>query len=81
MINKIFNELATNSSFYLELLKEHIIITFTAVIIAIIIGLSVGILISQKPKVAGYVISVVNIAYTIPSIALLGFLISITGIG
>ena len=81
MINKIFNELATNSSFYLDLLKEHIIITFTAVIIAIIIGLSVGILISQKPKVAAYVISVVNIAYTIPSIALLGFLISITGIG
>lgn len=81
MINKIFNELATNSSFYLELLKEHIIITFTAVIIAIIIGLSVGVLISQKPKVAAYVISVVNVAYTIPSIALLGFLISITGIG
>ena len=55
MINKRFNELATNSSFYVDLLKEHIIITFTAVIIDIIIGLSVGILISHKPEVAGYV--------------------------
>ena len=81
MINKIINELASNSSFYLNLLKEHIGITFTSVFVAIVVGLFVGILISQKPKIAGYVISVINIAYTIPSIALLGFLISITGIG
>lgn len=81
MINNILKELSSNSSFYLSLLTEHIVITFTAVMIAIVVGLSIGIFISQKPKIAGYVISVVNIAYTIPSIALLGFLISFTGIG
>lgn len=81
MINKIFEEISSNSSFYLNLLKEHIAITFTAVIIAIVVGLSIGIFISQKPKIAGYFISVVGIAYTIPSIALLGFLIPLTGIG
>ncbi|MFR2518428.1 glycine betaine ABC transporter substrate-binding protein [Peptostreptococcus stomatis] len=81
MINKIIRELVLNPSFYLNLLKEHIYITFTSVFIAIIVGLFIGIFISQKPKIAAYIISVVNIAYTIPSIALLGFLISITGIG
>lgn len=81
MINKIIDELVSNSSFYLNLLKEHIVITFTAAVIAIVVGLAIGILISQKPKFAGYIISLVNIAYTIPSIALLGFLISLTGIG
>lgn len=81
MINKIITELSSNSAFYLNLLKEHILITFTAVIIAIIVGLSIGIFISQKPKISGYFISVVSIAYTIPSIALLGFLIPFTGIG
>lgn len=81
MINRIIEELSSNSSFYWNLLLEHIVITFTAVIIAIAVGLSIGIFISQKPKIAGYIISVVNIAYTIPSIALLGFLISLTGIG
>lgn len=81
MINKIIAELSSNSSFYLNLLKEHILITFTAVIIAIVVGLSIGIFISQKPKISGYFISVVSIAYTIPSIALLGFLIPLTGIG
>ena len=81
MTNKIFVEISDNWSFYLDLLREHIVITFASVIIAIIVGLSIGIFISQNPRIAGYIISVVNIAYTIPSIALLGFLISITGIG
>lgn len=81
MINKIFEELSGNTPFYLNLLAEHIVITFTAVLIAIAAGLAIGIVISQKPAIAGFVISVVNIAYTIPSIALLGFLISLTGIG
>lgn len=81
MINKIFEELSNNSSFYLNLLTDHMFITFTAVLIAIVLGLSIGIFISQKPKIAGYFISVVNIAYTIPSIALLGFFIPLTGIG
>lgn len=81
MIHRAMNEFLTNSSFYMKLLMEHIGITFMAVSIAIVIGLSIGILISQKPKLANYVISVVNVAYTIPSIALLGFLMSLTGIG
>lgn len=81
MINNIITEFTGNSAFYLKLLLEHMGIIFTAAIIAIIIGLSIGIWITTKPKIAGYIISVVNITYTIPSIALLGFLISFTGIG
>ena len=81
MIQKIMEELGSNSSFYVQLLIEHIGITFISVIIATIVGLAIGIWISQNEKMANSVISVVNIAYTIPSIALLGFLISFTGVG
>ena len=81
MIQTIFEELVKNSDFYGHLLLEHIGITFTAVIIATIVGLAIGIFIAQKQKLANSVISVVNITYTIPSIALLGFLISFTGVG
>ena len=81
MIQKIVEELGSNSSFYVQLLIEHIGITFISVIIATIVGLAIGIWISQNEKMANSVISVVNIAYTIPSIALLGFLISFTGVG
>ena len=81
MIQTILEELGKNSDFYGHLLLEHIGITFTAVVIATIVGLAIGIFIAQKQKLANSVISVVNIAYTIPSIALLGFLISFTGVG
>ena len=81
MVNNLVTEFTGNSVFYLKLLFEHIGITFVSAIIAIIIGLSVGIWITTKPKLANYVISIVNVVYTIPSIALLGFLISFTGIG
>lgn len=50
MINKIIKELVLNPSFYLNLLKEHIYITFTSVFIAIIVGLFIGIFISQNLK-------------------------------
>lgn len=81
MVTDIFKELTTNSSFYLSLTLDHLMITGIAALIAIVIGGLIGIGISERPHYAPVVISVVNIAYTIPSIALLGVFISITGIG
>lgn len=81
MMRSIITELANNSGFFSELMLSHIRITLIAVVIAVILGMAIGILISEHKKVAGLVISFVNIAYTVPSIALLGVLISITGIG
>ncbi len=81
MIQKILNEFSVNFHFYMKLLAEHIGIIAVSISIAVVVGLWIGILISKKPKLANYIISVVNIVYTIPSIALLGFLISLTGIG
>lgn len=70
-----------NLEFFLTLLKEHILISFTAIFIAIVVGIMIGIYISNYKKLAFIVMNVVNVLYTIPSIALLGFLISFTGIG
>ena len=52
-----------------------------AVLIAGIIGLVLGIIISEKRQLSTFVIGGTNIIYTIPSISLLGFLIPVTGIG
>ncbi|MFM9413907.1 ABC transporter permease/substrate-binding protein [Peptococcus simiae] len=81
MLQAIFNEIAQNFSFFLSLTIDHLVISGVAVIIATLIGLLLGIAISERPAFADPVISVVNVAYTIPSIALLGIFISITGIG
>ena len=67
--------------FFLECLLEHIRISATAVLIASILGITIGIFISYHKKWETPVLSVVNVIYKIPSIALLGFLIPFTGIG
>ena len=60
---------------------EHLWLTGISVIFAVAIGLSLGILISRKTKMANPIISIANMIQTIPSIALLGFLIPFLGIG
>ncbi len=81
MIDSIISELSMNAFFYIRLLFEHIFITSISISIAILVGLSIGIWISYHPRIANYIISIVNVIYTIPSIALLGFLVSFSGIG
>jgi osmoprotectant transport system permease protein len=67
--------------FFLELLLEHIKISFLSIWLAIIIGLFLGIFISKYEKTSKVVLNLVNFIYTIPSISLLGFLIPLSGIG
>lgn len=67
--------------FFLTCLAEHIRISLTAVICAGVLGILTGILISRHKKLAGVVLGIINVIYTIPSISLLGFLIPFTGIG
>ncbi len=59
----------------------HIGLTFTALFIALIIGLPLGIWIGRKPRWARMVLGFAGVMQTIPSIALLGFLIPVLGIG
>ena len=67
--------------FFLTCLAEHIRISLTAIICAGISGILAGILISRHKKLAGVVLGIINVIYTIPSISLLVFLIPFTGIG
>ena len=69
------------SSKLLEQTLTHIGLTFISLFIAVIIGLPLGILISRKRKAAGVVLGLAGILQTIPSIALLGFMIPLLGIG
>lgn len=73
--------LRDNRSFFTTLVMEHVMMTFLASSLATVFGVLIGVVISERPRLASVVISLVNVLYTIPSIALLGFLISVTGIG
>lgn len=62
-------------------LIEHISISITAMSLAILLGIGFGILITRLPKLRNIGLGITNIFQTIPSIALLGFLIPFVGIG
>ena len=59
----------------------HIGLTFISLLIAVLIGLPLGIFITKRKKAAGIVLGIAGVLQTIPSIALLGFMIPLLGIG
>jgi osmoprotectant transport system substrate-binding protein/osmoprotectant transport system permease protein len=65
----------------LEQTGEHLYLTFISLLLAISLALPLGILLSRHQKFAHPVIGLVNVIQTIPSLALLGFMIPILGIG
>lgn len=60
---------------------EHIGITFLSLALAVMIAVPVGIWITRRERWSSLVLGITGIFQTIPSIALLGFLIPILGIG
>lgn len=81
MLGDMARLLQTRRDFFLGLLWEHLQISTISILLAMVIGLAVGIAISEFPKTSRPVTAVVNFIYTIPSISLLGFLIPLSGIG
>ena len=81
MINQVTQLLTKDFKFFLNLTVEHILISLLAISIASVLGIILGIIISEYRRFSGLILGTVNILYTIPSIALLGFFITITGVG
>jgi osmoprotectant transport system permease protein len=54
---------------------QHIGLTFISLFIAVLIGLPLGIYITRKKAISGIVLGIAGVLQTIPSIALLGFMI------
>lgn len=81
MLTEIVEVIQERWDFFLGLLLEHIQISAVAIVIAMAIGLTVGILISEYRGSAKVVMGIINFIYTIPSISLLGFLIPLSGVG
>jgi osmoprotectant transport system permease protein len=73
--------LINNPERVLALTVEHIQITAIAVLLAIVIGVPLGILVTRLRWLAGPVLRIAGILYTIPSVALFALLIPITGLG
>lgn len=80
-MNEIFHLLVDQKEFFIGLLLEHIQISLSVIMLAIVIGMFIGIVISEYKKLSNSVLAIINFLYTIPSISMLGFLIPLSGIG
>lgn len=80
-ILEIFKLYKERYDFFSELFIQHVMLSGIAIIFITIIGLSLGIYITRNKKIAGIVLGIANFLYTIPSIALFGFLVAVSGIG
>lgn len=77
----MFNFIASNFSSVLTKTLEHISLSFSAVILACVIGIPVGFLIVNHAKTSKIVLGVANVIQTIPSLAMFAFAMPLFGIG
>lgn len=73
--------LQLNWSELLLLVRQHIVLVFIAIFVAVVIGVPTGILLTRFRALRGPVLGIANVMQTIPSLALFGFLIPLPFIG
>jgi osmoprotectant transport system permease protein len=60
---------------------QHLALVLVSTLLALALGVPIGILLTRKPRLARPVLGVANVVQTIPSLALFGFLIPIPWFG
>src|SRR5207247_6722861 len=70
-----------NHTEILELTLEHLWLVAVSTVLAVLIGIPLGILITRRPVLNKPVLGFANVIQTIPSLALFGFLLPAPRIG
>jgi osmoprotectant transport system permease protein len=80
-MSNLISVLSDRKSQLLNALLQHIEISLIALFFSLIIAIPLGIYLTRKQKIAEYIIGITGVLQTIPSLALLGLLIPLFGIG
>ncbi|MCH4391598.1 MULTISPECIES: ABC transporter permease/substrate-binding protein [Staphylococcus] len=80
-MSELFSTLNDRKGEVLTTILEHIQISFIALLIAILIAVPLGIALTKTKRLSEVVMNIAAILQTIPSLALLGLMIPIFGIG
>jgi osmoprotectant transport system permease protein len=73
--------LRENWSELLTLLRQHVTLVLVSTLVAVLIGVPTGILLTRKKSLRAPVLGIANVLQTIPSLALFGFLIPLPFLG
>ena len=60
---------------------QHIGLTAASLLLGVLVGVPLGLALTRRPRLAPWVLGAAGVFQTVPSIALLGFLIPLLGIG
>jgi osmoprotectant transport system permease protein len=80
-VNSLFRVLEERQEQFIKALLEHIQLSLIALILAVIIAVPLGIFLTRRERIAESIIGASAVLQTIPSLALLGLLIPLVGIG
>lgn len=81
MANELLTTFADRWTDILDASMQHLTLSLIALFWAILISVPLGVLLTRYQKLAGIVLGIVSVLQTIPSLALLGFMIPFFGIG
>jgi osmoprotectant transport system permease protein len=71
----------THSAEFTSLLGQHVLLVALSTLIATAVGIPLGILAARKPRVGGPLVWFANVAQTVPSLAMFGFLLPLPLVG
>ncbi|EPC2919646.1 ABC transporter permease [Listeria monocytogenes] len=80
-LKQLIDYYQTNGSYVMEEFWRHFLMSAYGVIFAAIIAIPLGVYITRKKRLAGWVIQIANIIQTIPALAMLAVLMLIMGLG
>src|SRR5438132_6453808 len=63
------------------LVAQHVLIVAISTMVAVAIGVPLGIFASRRPRLSAPIVGIANIVQTIPSLAMFGFLLPVPLIG
>ena len=78
---KLFEFWRSHAAEFAALVGQHIVLVAVSTAAAILIGVPIGILAARRPRYGAPVVWFANVAQTIPSLAMFGFLLPLPFVG
>jgi osmoprotectant transport system permease protein len=80
-MTKLIAFLASHRAEFAGLLAQHVLLVAASTVVAILIGVPLGIFASRRPRLSAPLVGIASIVQTIPSLAMFGFLLPVPLIG
>jgi osmoprotectant transport system permease protein len=80
-MSELLSFIAAHRAEFVARLGEHVILVLASTAVAAAIGIPLGIIAARRPVIARPIVGLANLAQTIPSLALFGFLIPLPLVG